>query len=315
MLTLCAGCADHDLHDAYADAVADALERPVSRPVVQRIQYPAGRDLRLSVPEEKIDWLQFAQLHSCDLGDLVGRRNSGLGRLATASQRLLYELEFVSRLSGCDEDAADWLVDLTETKRAALPIYWWNALFAGPEFQQAMSMDGPEQAASGAVPLQTLSGLVAAGPGRIEAAALEPLLRDLAGAGFGHSLARWQKMAQVLDAVATALVQRSPPVCLNAKPTPRSRRLLAVFQNYYLPLQARSAQLGNNDRVWLDALDTLAQQFAEPPPVYSMWRSRVAAAWEQQRRSLAYHQQAWQNLLMSCGLTVQDLSPRSRPEI
>ena len=99
-----------------------------------------------------------------------------------------------------------------------------------------------------------------------------------------------------------------PPVCLNGLPTPRSRQLLSVFRRYYLPLQTELAQFASGDEAWLAEIDRLSGALNVSPSSYLDWRSEVKKIWLQQQQALERHQQAWQNLLDQCGLTVRDLA-------
>ena len=149
------GCAQDDPHLAYQDAVGRVLERsvlpqdpvqqdPVQQDLVQqdpeRLRYPSQRQLMVDIPASRIDWVQFAQLHSCDLGALIGARNSARGRVRQASVALAYEVEWLRLAETCS--GFDWLDAAIAEKRAHLPVHVWNSTFAGPEMAQAMSLAG-----------------------------------------------------------------------------------------------------------------------------------------------------------------------------
>ena len=101
---------------AYVDRVASVLEAESIKTTVVLVATPTERELRLPTPEQKINPLQFADLHRCDMGALVGERNSGLGRFAPASQRLGYEVRWLCRARGCD---IEWVEDLARLKQAS----------------------------------------------------------------------------------------------------------------------------------------------------------------------------------------------------
>ena len=105
-LILClAGCAPAGPDEVLADYLervarvtgsAPRLESPGPRP-----SYPARRALRVEVPGRSIDVGEFFDLHGCDMGALVGFRNSPLGRVQTASQRLGYEAAWLPAACRC----------------------------------------------------------------------------------------------------------------------------------------------------------------------------------------------------------------------
>src|SRR5690606_34717131 len=71
--------------------------------------YPARRDLTVATPRHTIDVAEFFELHGCDMGALVGYRNSPLGRLQGASQRLGYEMEWLAAARRCGAGEKEWL--------------------------------------------------------------------------------------------------------------------------------------------------------------------------------------------------------------
>ncbi|MEM8564621.1 MAG: DUF3080 family protein, partial [Pseudomonadota bacterium] len=73
-----------------------------------------------------------------------GKRNSSLGRLASASQRLLLELEYLQLAPACIDylrsegklQLASTLQEAWQEKRAQLPSLIYNATLASPEFRR-----------------------------------------------------------------------------------------------------------------------------------------------------------------------------------
>ncbi|MDZ7670968.1 MAG: DUF3080 family protein [Gammaproteobacteria bacterium] len=110
-------------------AVADPSSGPA---------YPQRRALELDIPRRTIDVGEFFELHGCDMGALVGYRNSPLGRTQGASQRLGYEAAWLAAVDACGADAADWLADMGAEKRRRLPALFWNATFAAAEMRTAL---------------------------------------------------------------------------------------------------------------------------------------------------------------------------------
>ena len=65
------------------------------------LHYPRRRDRLWSKKESNIGLLDFVALADCELQQLVGQRNSGLGAVMPVSQRLLYEHRFIASAPRC----------------------------------------------------------------------------------------------------------------------------------------------------------------------------------------------------------------------
>jgi hypothetical protein len=109
---------------------------------------PRKRFRLLAIAEFQIGMLDFLSLQDCGLGELVGRRNSSLGRVMPASQLVVYELEFLDAAGDCiaslradgEAELADRLADVAIRKRRDLPQVFWNAIFGSDEFAALFSV-------------------------------------------------------------------------------------------------------------------------------------------------------------------------------
>ena len=245
---------------------------------------PRSRDLLEPIAEQQIDWLDLLTLNQCELGPLIGYRNSGLGRVLTTSERWRYERQLLQRLQGCEPagDERELFETLTQLKRQQLPRLRYNALLAGPEWRalvsvQALAGDADLAAAQTASLEQALYELARLGrrEGRRDAQALgaressepwpgeselyEPL-QTLRFSNAGGELRRtWRRQTLLLTAAADLLEgAQAAPLCLTGQPTPRARNLLGVFTTYYVEqIQPELSLLPQPDRGWLQALDQL----------------------------------------------------------
>ena len=104
--------------------------------IVMPISLPALRDRQQALSSFDIGLLDFLSLQQCDVGVVVGRRNSILGKVMPDSQRFLYELDVIRAIESCDIDddaLANELHLVAEKKRIELPIAFGNAIFNGEE--------------------------------------------------------------------------------------------------------------------------------------------------------------------------------------
>lgn len=316
LLTLClAGCAP-DGSDAvladYLERVARVtgstphLESPAPGPA-----YPARRMLRVEVPERSIDVGEFFDLHGCDMGALVGFRNSPLGRVQTASQRLGYEAAWLAAADRCGVDAPEWMVAVGEEKRGTLPALFWNATFAAEEMHAALGGAG-RPAGDFADLLRELNDAYSAVlAGEFELGRLESTLGRLRSGGWvGAARRDWSSWRRTLAAASGMLADAVPGICLNGRPTPDSRILVNVFMKFYVErIQPDMAVRMRRHEAWIDALDRLRERLGPvAPPAFDAWYDAVLAPdtlrseWRRTRAAVVDHAEAWQGLFSHCGI-------------
>lgn len=151
---LLAGCGKGGEADAflvdYQRQLAEALglEAPVPRKPNNIDTFPAQDERLLVIPEIREGLFNVYALRDCHITQLVAQRNNQLGRVASASQRWLYELELWHRLDTCgrsevpqelSEANRQRLATLFEIKTKQLPRASWNALFDSSEWVSSFS--------------------------------------------------------------------------------------------------------------------------------------------------------------------------------
>ena len=100
------------------------------------------------IPASNVGLLDFLALSDCALQVNIGRRNSSLGRHASASQKLLLDLEFLALVPPCidtlqTQERAELAAELRriqQDKTAQLPYRIYNAILAGPEFRASWQL-------------------------------------------------------------------------------------------------------------------------------------------------------------------------------
>lgn len=297
----------------YLTRVARIVEQPVvlGRPEVLP-PYPDARELTIDIPRQTIDVGEFFELHGCDMGALVGLRNSPLGRVQTPSQRLGYEAAWLAALSHCGGGAAEWALTLGDGKRALLPALFWNATFAASEMRTAMGGAAAPTDADLADVLRSLhDSYRALGAGTFDIAELEQTLARLrTGSWVGPARQRWSEWRRHLHATSVLLGPAAPRLCLNQQPTPRSRRLQNVFLGFYVEqIQPELAREMGRHAAWIDEIERLIEALGlVVPDAYQRWHAAVldpadaASEWQRTRWAVTDHARAWQRLLAACGI-------------
>lgn len=313
------GCgAPQSAGETYLERLSSVIERPVSWTPELLPKYPVRRNLLQQIEPLNISVAQFARLHACDMGGLIGARNGSLARLAKDSQRLLYELAWLEAADGCIAAGQEWLQPVQQQKRKNLAHILWNATFASDEMARAMGASAnhspqAEQHLRGLADL--INNALAQQPESLRAN-FEPTLQDLANTvRIGERRNDWAYLRAQLQAATIALSTREPAICLSAQPNNRSRRMLTVFTQFYVSgWQAEFTGLLNADRRWLSAVQRSYQLLQGSAPVeFVSWYDATLNAdmmiseWQRTEQAVADHVQAWQGIFKQCGIDISML--------
>lgn len=342
LLLALSGCSDRDsaaaLWQDYHYRLNNSLQiqTPSSAEPVDltALRYPVRRDLRQRLSPLNVNLLEFLRLSPCALQRLIGERNSSLGQLAPASQRLLYEWRFLALAHTCVEQLREAespesliasLVRAIDIKTAELPRAYWNAYAASAEFQTLFSLRGgplrPTAATQSTAHLwAALDDGLALKRALAEPADQRPALRGLeqhfqfiGATNYAGQLSSAMAVAAAQLAVATASLEArlAPrPLCLQSRATPQALIVQSVFHKYYIgKVQPYLANLHQQSRAFQGRLKRLHQTpGVEQPGVYRQWwhaswdETRPDSVWQSFERALADHTRAWQGLLQQCGL-------------
>lgn len=338
-LLLCAvlvgACGSSDYADAghyenYLERLATQLgDLPkTDEPSLQ--SFPTQRELSLAIERQVIDVTEFARLHACDLGDLVGERNSPLGRVAGPVALLVQDQRWLRLGPGCVAQGQDWLTDVLSAKERSLPQRFWNAVLAGDEFGRVMSTAQPlggsarEEARSQQSPARGLRDLLdhqqALAALTLNESLLNGTLKELAqGESIGGMRQRWRLLRVSLRRAANGLNRESERLCRNNKPTPKAKILRQVFDTHYVnDLQPQFAAHYGADQATVQALRQLQQRLAEVAPEgFTQWYAATLdpqnpeAEWQRTQTALRGHALAWQRLWTRCGMPLSPLAPNA----
>lgn len=316
--------------ERYLQRLANALDvAPTPVATIDLTRFPATSSLVIKRPSSKINLLEFLEVNRCNLGSLVGARNSGLGRVHTASQRWLYDTQLVAGLLACEESTPA-LQALATSRQAELGIAAFNALFTGAEWhgfvtpalaENLLVVDegGVERA------LLALTALfVSAELGGINSEAMSEFEGHLAtlrfSAALGEQRRAWAVQSETLEQATRMLLSalETNPACRTGTPTEAGKIRQSVFQQFYVAgVQPELAGQGQPDRGWLRALSALVASVVAgtaidgvvPPQAEQVedWHQHVfgehpANEYGRWKAAISAHSSAWQRQLGICGL-------------
>ncbi|MBA6413316.1 DUF3080 family protein [Parahaliea sp. F7430] len=309
--------------DTYLTRLARPLEQ--ERPAIvipNSPRLPSRSELRSELPSTRLDTLDFLALSGCKVQITIGKRNSSLGRMASASQRLLLELEYLELAPECIEhmqgagktELAKILRDAYELKQSQLATRIFEATLVGPEFRQfwrkpAQLKDYPQQTSSQVI--STLNAITLdvqrwlAGDYRADNQHFELQLSDINkgdGGSLLEALALQSGSLEAADRMLNTAIDNGP-LCSNMLRPATADILPRVVQKHFVQgIQPWSAALEQRRFELFTALQQLEQALsAALPEVYQQWqreRMQLSAYWAAAPKR---HVMALQRLLEPCG--------------
>lgn len=323
---LLGACSEPEPDAALADYV-QRLERtldqaPPEIKVPELPRLPPRSDLRLTLESSSLGTLDFLSLTGCAVQVTIGKRNSSLGIMASASQRLLLELEFLQLAPECiafqrtqgEETLANLLQSAHQLKQEQLPALIFNATLASPEYRALWRPPeelGDYPANTSSEPLNALAAINASvsrwlsGDYSADNIAFEIQLSEVAQGDGGALLKALALQARWLHSADALLDMRREkgPLCQGLLRPAAVDTLGNVIRKYFVgEVQPWSAGLGRRQHELLPLLAELEQQLtAALPPTYQGWqaeRDTQLLAWADAPRR---HVQALQTTLEPCG--------------
>jgi hypothetical protein len=320
-----AGCGENTpakAYNVYLDRLARTLDvEPAPIGEAPAPALPAPRQLRLDLPPGNLDVLDFLALSGCAVQVTIGKRNSSLGRMARASQRLLLELEYLQLAPECiayqrkrgETALADTLQAAWDLKREQLPALIFNATLGSDEYRRfwrgpTPSADYPGNTGSAVVTALTEINALARrwldGDYRADNQGFELLLAEVAGGDGGSLLRALALQASGLEAADRVLQQRLArgPLCGPSRRPAAADILPNVVRRFFIEgIQPRAAALNRRYHELLPAITEL-ERMLDPalPPAYLQWRGERNNGLQEHAMAPRRHVKVLQRLQAPC---------------
>lgn len=339
LLSSCQLSAPQAMLEDYAARMSNVLETAIDLELEQAALaisvFPVKRERIVPTAELREGLWDVLDFRQCDMLHLISERNSSLGKVMPPSQKMRYELRFVSALQRCyqtleaieepDETQLAFqerLAAIYETKLSNLPIEIWNGIYSSDELSQHFKLGKPplplESISYGTShnALETLSELtVLSGQESITLPAwlddiethYGALHRSELGAGL---LAGVSMVTQTLDRTAEAIETRlkRKPFCFEGHQPPRATILSNVFQKYYAgEVQPYMAIIQREGSRWFGLHNAMIKRLPAPSAMQD-YRLQVLALesesslWGKWVQARERHTKAWQKILGQCNM-------------
>jgi len=295
------------------------LDVSVPDPVMPKL-YPSVQVRTMVLTQFDVSLLDFLSLQHCDLGLLVGERNSVLGRVMVNSQRFLYEVKITRALETCpieNQSLADKLAPIAKQKHKELPRAFINAVFNGDEAKSFFSFS------NGFVPMgytaanyqslqSALGDLLVSGQHvltlpHIDSNAFEQDLKIMADSEYaGKLLYSLLQITRYLNAVSESIELLPPNVC-----GPPVTFLKQQFEYHYVKLiQPYMARLNASAYPVLSQLHQLAMVGGPLPTALANYLEQFSlqdkhSVWGRYQAASRRHAMAWSHLFQRCGLSLK----------
>ena len=327
----------------YTQRMSNVLETPISADNNQAAlpNFPQKRDRIIQIADIRQGLWEVLDFRQCDMLSIISERNSSLGKVMPASQKMRYELRFFHAMQLCratlaaipkpDETQQAFIARLEvlyQTKKTNLPAEIWNGIYGSKEISNHFNQ--------GAEPLplsQTPEGNSAANFARMlnkfahlaslanpEQAAIElpDWLDDIEAeyAALHHSdfgaqlLATLPLLTNTLNQTAEAIDKRlaRKPFCYEGHQPQRATVLGNVFQKYYVQqVQPYMALVEKAAKPWFEQHGLIMSHLPTTKAMQDYHHLVVSlqnpkSLWNRWIEARNRHTKSWQTILGQCNM-------------
>lgn len=319
LLASLGGCSKPDSEATltdYQQRLSRVLElETVKVQVVPVAVLPRPSELRQPLPDIRVNLRDAWASRECSLDQLIGERNSGLGRVYQPSKQLNYELRLLSRLQQCQQQnispaLQQQISHWQDEKQQSIAIALSNMLLADDTLRrqwQSVSQQLVTGEGNGFVPtssalnnLAELTRLISQQQWQ-QAAALD--IEQSLGAIYQYDFLA--KLQNSLRYSAAWFSQLNPQLlaiapaslCPRGQSTEQLSILTTVFRKFFIgKVQAHLAELS---RFYNESWPIIAMLYQDTA-IYPALQQRYQQPAEQLRLQLMQHVTWWQQLNTAC---------------
>ncbi|MGK0374355.1 MAG: hypothetical protein ACJA2E_000824 [Arenicella sp.] len=326
LLLLITACSQQTSYlDDYLDRLENVLDRKApSSTLTISVAFPSPQQLQLQEPIAELSIREFLSLRECKLHSVIAHRNSQLGKVSSASQRLFSDLKMLHLGPQCvvrlgDVDLASKLdLFLMQKEQNLNAVVWysllgqsentsfWHDKQSNTKYPLQLSIDVSTEL----IGLEKFVSRVINGERFFtaqETSEVERYLGRLRAGDGGRLLGEYRRLRVALDKANSIVQQRlDVPLCLSSTPTQKARYFSNVVNAHFIEnVQKHAVRLDQRAEKLLSAYYALeASLLSHASEDYKAWaRQRDIDIKEGQAATLD-HVRLIQKLYQQCGLRV-----------
>ena len=293
------------------------------------LDYPAPRDLKQTASINILSIREFLSLRECALHTIIAKRNSLIGKVAPQSQILFNDLEILHNIPDCvltlqkngRHGLSEKLIRYQKQKTQYLNQSLWQAILGQKENAQFWRVkpqpkDYPRSFNNSSV--QSINALIKfIGQVKLgdynfnqqQTDEIERHLQKLSLGDAGQLYSQLTKLTANLELANQAISQRlEQPLCLNDKPTEKSRYFQNVVNKFFIDkVQVNTVHLVQRYRQLLPRYLELEKSLnTATPKAYRQWKQQRDHSFQRALTISKQHVVYVQQLYDQCGLSVSN---------
>ncbi|MGL1832793.1 DUF3080 family protein [Rhodocyclaceae bacterium SMB388] len=292
-------------------------------------EFPRMRERVREIAHVNASMLDFLGLYGCELQQVVGERNSTLGRVMHPTARLDYELRFIRAAEECipelDRDGLKQrLVEVIAIKREILGDIAWNAVWGSREIEAVFTRSrgampvrrDPNAVSQAASDLQFLDATLQralAGELNVDVDGLDPVYQrwhrqPVAGQLIQSAILLTTRLEDASSLLEARLGET--PLCEKPIRTRRADTMHSMFLSVFAgEVQPYLSEVQQARFALIPTIESLAALGGEMRSAsFDAYAKEVLSQqgetglWHGFDRAVARHTKAWQALLEQCGM-------------
>ncbi|MCV2885169.1 DUF3080 domain-containing protein [Aestuariibacter sp. AA17] len=282
------------------------------------LTYPNFSEMRQDIPMLTINVREFARLSHCPAIQLIGERNTALGKVQTPSVRFVYEFKLLQALKVCADNQPEekkppiqaWI----KLKQSQLGGVWANMMQLSPEIRRQLSHNAgyinADNLHVGDV-AQALAILANAQSAKhVTSEVIETAMRVLTVYPVIAHQQRSQlfltaNLKQLTDTLSELTIDLP---CESARHKPNVSYLANVFRQQFIAhIQPIGANLNQNHYALSEILEKLAHH-PELSPAFKQKIQRFFSTFDAYKHEMQRHIAFWQTQLKACDIPTQYLT-------
>lgn len=304
--------------DEYVERLENVLERNAATISTEfSAPFPQQRQLHLTLPPSELSVREFLSLRGCELHTTLAHRNSQLGKVSSASQKLFSDLHILTQGPKCVEQLGESeltskLVRFLKQKQQNLNVILWHALLAQPEhasfWRSNISNNNAIDVRIEITSLSEFSNQVLRGKTDFSKQQFDDIERHLGRLRFGGGGQLLEQYSQLIVGLrrANSVIKKrlEQPLCISNAPTQKAHFFKNVVNKFFIKsVQRHAVKLNQQAKQLIPIFSELEEPLLEYSSAdYKAWARKRKQLMAQGQSATMEHVKLLQKLYQQCGL-------------